>query len=232
MKNKVVEVIELGLMSYKDCWDYQQSLLDSIVEVKIQNRNSNQKIPTSNYLIWVEHPPVYTIGNRGNIDHLLLDKEQLESRDIEFFKTNRGGDITYHGPGQIVCYPILDLENFFTDISRYLRLLEQSIIDILALYDINGIRSEGETGVWIGGSLPRKICAIGIRTSRWVTMHGFALNVNTELKYFDHIIPCGITNKGVTSVERELGVSVNMIEVKEKLKMTLSQHFGIQWKES
>lgn len=229
MKNKVVEVIELGRMSYKDCWDYQQSLLDSIVEVKIQNRNTNQKIPTSNYLIWVEHPPVYTIGNRGNIDHLLLDREQLESRDIEFFKTNRGGDITYHGPGQIVCYPILDLENFFTDISRYLRLLEQSIIDILALYDINGIRSEGETGVWIGGSLLRKICAIGIRTSRWVTMHGFALNVNTELKYFDHIIPCGITNKGVTSIEREIGASVNMMKVKEKLKMSLSQHFGIQW---
>lgn len=232
VKNKVVEIIELGRMSYKDCWDYQQSLLDSIVEVKIRNRNTSDKISTSNYLIWVEHSPVYTIGNRGNLDHLLLDKGQLKSRGIEFFKTNRGGDITYHGPGQIVCYPILDLDNFFTDLNRYLRLIEQVIIDILAFYGIIAVRSKGETGVWIGGPLPRKICAIGIRTSRWVTMHGFALNVNTELHYFDHIIPCGITNKGVTSIERELGATVNMTEVKEKLKMTLSQHFGILWKES
>ncbi len=217
-------------MSYAKCWDYQQKLLDSIIETKVYNRrNPDKQKKTKNYFLWVEHPPVYTIGRRGQMTNLLLQKEQLKAKNISFYHTNRGGDITYHGPGQIVGYPILDLENFFTDIHRYLRKIEQSIIDTLEHYDIQSKRSQGGTGVWIGTKTPKKIAAIGIRTSRWVTMHGFALNVNTDLSYFNHIIPCGISDKGVTSIERELGQNISVSQVKELLELNFSQHFNLQW---
>lgn len=217
-------------MSYDKCLEYQQRLLDSIVETKISNRQNPQKQKkTKNYFLWVEHPPVFTIGRRGQMTHLLLQKEQLESKNISFYHTNRGGDITYHGPGQIVGYPILDLENFFNDIHLYLRKIEQSIMDTLDYYGIQSKRSQGETGVWIGEKIPKKIAAIGIRTSRWATMHGFALNVSTDLSYFNYIIPCGISGKGVTSMEQELSRNISIPEVKEKLEENFSHLFGVQW---
>ncbi len=229
LKNSSVERIDLGRMSYAKCWKYQQELLDSIIETKIYNRQNLDKKKTKNYFLWVEHPPVYTMGRRGLMTNLLLQKDQLRAKNISFYHTNRGGDITYHGPGQIIGYPILDLENFFTDIHLYLRKIEQTIIDTLKYYDIQSKRSQGETGVWIGRKIPRKIAAIGIRSSRWVTMHGFALNVNTDLSYFNHIIPCGILGKGVTSMERELGKHICISQVKEQLEQNFSQHFDIQW---
>ncbi|MCY4160801.1 MAG: lipoyl(octanoyl) transferase LipB [Flavobacteriaceae bacterium] len=228
MKNTSVELIDLGQMSYAKCWEYQQKLLDSIVENKIKNRQNPQQ-QTKNYFLWVEHPHVYTIGRRGEMTNLLLQEEQLKSKNISFYHTNRGGDITYHGPGQIVGYPILDLENFFTDIHLYLRKMEQSIMDTLKSYGIQSKRSEGETGVWVEKKESSKIAAIGIRTSRWVTMHGFALNVNTDLSYFNHIIPCGILGKGVTSLKQELGKTMNILEVKHKLEENFRRHFGFQW---
>ena len=218
MMNKKVKLQDLGQKDYKETWDYQETLFADIVSQKIQQR-TNPDLQTDNHFLYVEHPHVYTLGKSGDMSNLLLSEKQLEAKGATFYKINRGGDITYHGPGQIVGYPILDLENFFTDIHKYLRLLEESIILTLAEYGIASERSEGETGVWLGVGTPfaRKICAMGVRASRWVTMHGFALNVNADLGYFDNIIPCGIKGKAVTSLHVELGRAVDEQEVKEKI---------------
>jgi lipoyl(octanoyl) transferase len=218
--NKVIEVQELGLKDYKETWEYQESLFKGIVDTKIKNRREETDLETPNYLLFVEHPHVYTLGKSGDMSNLLVDEKQLAEKGATFYKVNRGGDITYHGPGQIVGYPILDLDNFFTDIHKYLRFLEEMIILTLAEYGLKAERSQGETGVWldVGTPFARKICAMGVRASRWVTMHGFALNVNANLGYFDNMIPCGIRGKAVTSLNVELGVKeVPMDEVKTKL---------------
>lgn len=216
--NKKVQFIDLGNKDYKETWEFQEELFQQIVDLKIQNRRENTQLPTSNFLLFVEHPHVYTLGKSGDLSNLLLSEKQLEAKGATFYKINRGGDITYHGPGQIVGYPILDLENFFTDIHKYLRFLEEAIILTLAEYGLKATRSEGETGVWfdVGTPFARKICAMGVRASRWVTMHGFALNVNANLGYFDNIIPCGIKGKAVTSMHAELGKEINEQEVKQK----------------
>ncbi|WP_298246654.1 lipoyl(octanoyl) transferase LipB [uncultured Christiangramia sp.] len=226
--NKEVEVRNLGSKDYKETWDYQEQLFKDTLDQKIRNRRQNENIATHNYLLFVEHPHVYTLGKSGDHTNLLLSEEQLEQKNASFYKINRGGDITYHGPGQIVGYPILDLDNFFTDIHKYLRLLEEMVILTLAEYGIKTERSPGETGVWldVGTPFARKICAMGVRASRWVTMHGFALNVNADLGYFDHIIPCGIKDKAVTSLNVELGQKeVDMAEVQQKLMKHFSQLF-------
>lgn len=217
--NKKVTVKDLKSKDYKETWEYQSELLQEIVALKIENRRNDLNKRTPNYLLFVEHPHVYTLGKSGDLSNLLLNEQQLEEKGATFYKINRGGDITYHGPGQIVGYPILDLENFFTDIHKYLRLLEEAIILTIAEYGLEGVRSDGETGVWLGVGTPfaRKICALGIRSSRWVTMHGFALNVNVNLGYFDNIIPCGIKGKAVTSMEAELGKKIDEQTVKEKI---------------
>jgi lipoyl(octanoyl) transferase len=226
--NKKIQLQDLGAKDYKSTWDYQEELFKGIVDIKIQNRKYETNLPTLNYFLFVEHPHVYTLGKSGDISNLLLSEKQLEAKGATFYKINRGGDITYHGPGQIVGYPILDLENFFTDIHKYLRFLEEVIILTLKDYGISATRSEGETGVWIDVNTPfaRKICAMGVRASRWVTMHGFALNVNTDLGYFDNIIPCGIRGKAVTSLNNELGVdSIDIDEVKTKIQHHFSTLF-------
>ena len=217
--NKKILFKDLKIKDYQETWDYQTTLLQEIVDIKIGNRRKNLSIETDNHLLFVEHPHVYTLGKSGDLSNLLLNEKQLEEKGATFYKINRGGDITYHGPGQIVGYPILDLENFFTDIHKYLRLLEESIILTIAEYGLKGYRSAGETGVWldVGTPFARKICALGIRSSRWVTMHGFALNVNTNLGYFDNIIPCGIRGKAVASMESELGEKLDLEEVKGKI---------------
>jgi len=218
--NKEVVLIDLGLKDYKEAWDFQENIFKKIVDLKIQNRKENLALKTPNYFIFVTHPHVYTLGKSGDISNLLLSEKQLELKGAKYYKINRGGDITYHGPGQIVGYPILDLENFFTDIHQYLRFLEEIIILTLAEYNIEASRSEGETGVWLGVGTPfaRKICAMGVRASRWVTMHGFALNVNVDLGYFDNIIPCGIRGKAVTSLNVELGLEIiDESEIKNKI---------------
>lgn len=218
--NKTILVQDLGLKGYKETWDFQEDLFKKTVDCKIKNRRENTELLTPNHFLFVTHPHVYTLGKSGDFSNLLLSEEQLAEKGATFYKINRGGDITYHGPGQVVGYPILDLENFFTDIHKYLRLLEETIILTLAEYGLKATRSDGETGVWldVGTPFARKICAMGVRASRWVTMHGFALNVNTDLGYFDHIIPCGIRGKAVTSLSVELNQeSVNENEVKEKL---------------
>ena len=218
--NKKTKFEDLGLVDFKKCWDYQESLFTAILDVKSNNRKTKKTTITKNYLLFCEHPHVYTLGKSGNKSNLLVNEEYLKNKGASFYKINRGGDITYHGPGQIVGYPILDLENFFTDIHKYLRLLEETIILTLADYGLEASRSQGETGVWldVGTPFARKICALGVRASRWVTMHGFALNVNTDLGYFDHIIPCGIRGKSVTSLRVELKRDqVDENEVKEKL---------------
>lgn len=224
--NKNIQLRDLGNKDYKETWDYQEALFKEIVDVKLEKRN-NPQLVTPNFFLFVEHPHVYTLGKSGDISNLLLSEKQLATKGASFYKINRGGDITYHGPGQIVGYPILDLENFFTDIHKYLRLLEEVIILTLAEYNIMGTRSEGETGVWldVGTPFARKICAMGVRASRWVTMHGFALNVNADLGYFDNIIPCGIRGKAVTSMHVELGQKVDEQEVKEKIQKHFSQLF-------
>jgi lipoyl(octanoyl) transferase len=217
--NKNILLRDLKIKDYKETWDYQSELLQEIVGVKIDNRRNEKQNKTKNHFLFVEHPHVYTLGKSGDFSNLLLNEKQLEEKGATFYKINRGGDITYHGPGQIVGYPILDLENFFTDIHKYLRLLEESIILTIAEYGLKGERSEGETGVWldVGTPFARKICALGIRCSRWVTMHGFALNVNTNLGYFDHIVPCGIRGKAVASMEAELNRELDLAEVKGKI---------------
>lgn len=227
--NKKIERQDLGLRDYKQTWDYQEQLFKSIVDTKIKNRRENSNIPTNNYFLFVEHPHVYTLGKSGDMSNLLVDEAELKTKNASFYKVNRGGDITYHGPGQIVGYPILDLDNFFTDIHKYLRFLEEMIILTLAEYGLTADRSTGETGVWldVGTPFARKICAMGVRASRWVTMHGFALNVNAHLGYFDLMIPCGIRGKAVTSLNVELGVNeVSIEEVKEKLL----KHFAALFK--
>ncbi|HEX7458069.1 MAG TPA: lipoyl(octanoyl) transferase LipB [Ginsengibacter sp.] len=234
---------DLGIINYKSAWDYQEVLVKKNIDIKSEIRkteanniaihNSQFKIQnkTSNYLLFCEHPPVYTLGKSGHIENVLLSEDEMEEKEIEFFRTNRGGDITFHGLQQVVGYPILDLENFYTDIGKYLRSLEEVIILTLAEYNIKAGRSKGETGVWIDPEIPgkeRKICAMGIRCSRWITMHGFALNVNTDLSYFNNIIPCGIINKQVTSVEKELGHKVDFEEIKEKIKRNFAQVFDVE----
>ena len=228
--NKQIIVKDLGHKDYKETWDYQESLFEEIVELKRKNRAENTEVPTPNYFLFVEHPHVYTLGKSGHIENLLIDEAALAKKGASFYKINRGGDITYHGPGQIVGYPIIDLENFFTDIHKYLRLLEEVIIRTLADYGIKGERSEGETGVWldVGTPFARKICAMGVRASRWVTMHGFALNVNTDLGYFDNIIPCGIRGKAVTSLNVELSKEkVDTEEVKRYILKHFEEIFGV-----
>lgn len=231
--NKQIIVKDLGHKDYKETWDYQESLFEEIVELKRKNRTENTDLPTPNYFLFVEHPHVYTLGKSGHIENLLIDEAALAKKGATFYKINRGGDITYHGPGQIVGYPIIDLENFFTDIHKYLRSLEEVIIRTLADYGIKGERSEGETGVWldVGTPFARKICAMGVRASRWVTMHGFALNVNTDLGYFDNIIPCGIRGKSVTSLNVELSKEkVDTEEVKRYILKHFEEIFGVSIK--
>lgn len=226
--NKTIQLQDLGKKDYKETWDFQEELFKEIVDLKIKNRREDTQLPTPNYFLYVEHPHVYTLGKSGDLSNLLLSEKQLNEKGATFYKINRGGDITYHGPGQIVGYPILDLENFFTDIHKYLRFLEEAIILTLKEYNIESTRSEGETGVWLGVGTPfaRKICAMGVRASRWVTMHGFALNVNADLCYFDNIIPCGIKGKAVTSLNVELGVEkVYEEEVKKKILNHFSNLF-------
>ena len=218
--NKTIKVEDLGTKDFKITWDYQEQLFKAILDTKIKNRREAVNLKTNNHFLFVEHPHVYTLGKSGDLSNLLLTEAQLKDKGATFYKINRGGDITYHGPGQIVGYPILDLDNFFTDIHKYLRLLEEMIILTLEEYGLKCERSPGETGVWldVGTPFARKVCALGVRASRWVTMHGFALNVNADLGYFDNIIPCGIRGKAVTSLNVELGIeTVNETEVKMKL---------------
>jgi lipoyl(octanoyl) transferase len=228
--NKDVKVIDLGLIDYKECWDYQEKLFNSIIELKIENRKSNQNIPTTNYLILCEHPPVYTLGKSGDLSNLLLNDDELETKGIDFYKINRGGDITFHGPGQLVMYPIFDLDNFFTDIHRYLRFLEEAVIKVCAHFQLQTGRYDGFTGVWLDtdNENARKICAMGVKCSRWVTMHGIAFNIKTDLNYFKYIIPCGIEDKDVTSLQKELGEQCpTMPEVKEQLLLAMKDVFEI-----
>jgi len=231
--NKEVEVRNLGIKDYKETWDYQESIFKQTLDLKIKNRREETEIPTKNYLLFVEHPHVYTLGKSGDAENLLISEEQLKAKNATFYKINRGGDITYHGPGQIVGYPILDLDNFFTDIHKYLRLLEETVILTLSEYGLKSERSPGETGVWldVGTPFARKICALGVRASRWVTMHGFALNVNADLGYFDNIIPCGIKGKAVTSLNVELGQKeIDLNEVQKKLLHHFQELFEAQLK--
>ena len=221
---------DLGTASYGPCWDLQETYFQESLNRKSDNRKlpEQEQIPTVDRLLFVEHPHVYTLGKSGNLENLLANEEQLKAIQAEFYPINRGGDITYHGPGQLVGYPILDLDHYFTDIHRYLRTLEEVIILVLAEYGLHAERSPGETGVWldVGTPFARKICALGVRASRWVTMHGWAFNVNTDLRYFEYIIPCGITDKSVTSLDRELKRAVSMDEVKEKVKRHFEAQFG------
>jgi lipoyl(octanoyl) transferase len=221
---------DLGTASYGPCWDLQETYFQESLNRKSDNRKlpEEQQIPTVDRLLFVEHPHVYTLGKSGNLENLLANEEQLKAIQAEFYPINRGGDITYHGPGQLVGYPILDLDHYFTDIHRYLRTLEEVIILVLAEYGLHAERSPGETGVWldVGTPFARKICAMGVRASRWVTMHGWAFNVNTDLRYFEYIIPCGITDKSVTSLDRELKRAISMDEVKEKVKRHFEAQFG------
>lgn len=231
--NKKVVFRDLGLMDYQEAWDFQESIFAKTVAQKIENRKSSvdEQTPTENYVFFVEHPHVYTLGKSGKEENLLLDQKGLDEKKATYYKINRGGDITYHGPGQLVGYPILDLDNFFTDIHKYLRLLEEAIILTLKEYQIEAGRIEGLTGVWIDyieQKNPRKICALGVKSSRWVTMHGFAFNVNPDLSYFGNIIPCGIDDKAVTSLSQELGREVNLQEVKEKVKNHLIDLFEME----
>ena len=231
--NKEVLIQDLGLKDYKESWEYQEHLFKQTVDLKIKNRREETQLPTPNHFLFVEHPHVYTLGKSGDIKNLLVNEKQLQEKNATFYKINRGGDITYHGPGQIVGYPILDLDNFFTDIHKYLRLLEEMVILTLKEYGLNAMRSDGETGVWldVGTPFARKICALGVRASRWVTMHGFALNVNADLGYFDLMIPCGIKDKAVTSLQVELGQpEVSIAEVKDKLLKHFSALFEAEMK--
>lgn len=228
--NKKVEFIDWGLTDYQDAWNKQEVVFDKTVALKIQNRTNNTELETANYLVFCEHPHVYTLGKSGKPENLLLDEQGLQKKEATYYKINRGGDITYHGPGQIVGYPILDLDNFFTDIHLYLRTLEEAVILTLADYGITAGRYSGFTGVWLDtdNENARKICAMGVRCSRWVTMHGFAFNVNTDLDYFKNIVPCGIDDKDVTSMKRELGYELDMDEVKQKLKSHIAGLFGMK----
>ncbi len=226
---QLVHFKDLGLIDYKKAWDFQEKLFKENVDAKIVNRRADKIVqPTTNYLLFCEHPHVYTLGKSGDESHLLLSEKLLQQKGATYYKINRGGDITYHGPGQIVGYPILDLDNFFTDIHKYLRFLEEIIILTLAEYGVKAGRYKGYTGVWLDADIPhkaRKICAMGVRCSRWVTMHGFAFNINTNLNYFNNIIPCGISDKQVTSLQKELNKEIDVNEVKEKLKKHFAKLF-------
>ena len=231
-QNKKVQVVDLNLAPYQEAWDMQERLMSDISEIKLANRNlalSDQAL-TPNYLLFCEHPHVYTLGKSGDASHLLMQEEFLHTINASFFKTNRGGDITYHGPGQLVGYPIFDLENFYTDIHLYLRMLEEAIILTCQDYGLSAGRINGLTGVWINheSDQARKICAFGVKASRWISMHGFAFNIKPDLSYFSHIVPCGITEKGVTSLSQELGVDVNELEVKEIVLGHLGALFGFE----
>ncbi len=231
--NKKVKFINLGNIDYKEAWDYQTELFDGVVSKKITNRKlpEDQEVPTDNFIIFCQHPHVYTLGKSGLEEHLLLDENGLKEKNATYYKINRGGDITYHGPGQLVGYPILDLDNFFTDIHKYLRMLEEAVILTLNDYGVDAGRIEGLTGVWIDYEKqisPRKICALGVKSSRWVTMHGFAFNINPDLDYFNNIVPCGIDDKAVTSLEQELGKKVEMKEVAKKLLAHISRLFEME----
>lgn len=230
MKNKKVIFQDWGLLDYQQAWDRQEQVFLEAVQTKTQNRNKNTDYPVKNHLIFVEHPHVYTLGKSGKPENLLLDEAGLKEKSASYYKINRGGDITYHGPGQLVGYPILDLDNFFTDIHLYLRTLEEAVIFTLADYGIKGGRYEGYTGVWLDADneRARKICAMGVRCSRWVTMHGLAFNVNTDLTYFNNIVPCGIDDKDVTSMERELRYKLDIDEVKQKLKIHIAELFEME----
>ncbi len=250
MDKQQVQYKDLGIIDYKSAWDYQEELVKANVDIKTEARKQmpamayeqpatanrqlaslTEELPTLNYLLFCEHPPVYTLGKSGSMRNVLLSEQEMDEKEIEFFKTNRGGDITFHGPQQIVGYPILDLEKFYTDIGKYLRDLEEVIILTIGEYGLKGERSRGETGVWVEPGIygkERKICAMGIRCSRWITMHGFALNVNTDLSYFENIIPCGIQNKQVTSMQEELGNKVDIDEVKRKLKNNFEKIFDVK----
>ncbi|MHA3787597.1 lipoyl(octanoyl) transferase LipB [Flavobacterium hauense] len=226
--NKKVEFSDLGIRDYKETWEFQEKLFQEILDIKIKNRREELSLETPNHLLFVEHPHVYTLGKSGDIENLLINEKQLEAKGATFYKINRGGDITYHGPGQLVGYPVIDLENFFTDIHKYLRFLEEVIIRVLADYGLKGTRSDGETGVWldVGTPFARKICAMGVRASRWVTMHGFAFNVNADLGYFDNIVPCGIKGKAVATLNAELRVDkVDEAEVKQKVLTYFAELF-------
>ncbi len=232
--NRKTQCINLGLMDYRQAWDYQAELFSGILDIKKQNRELpvERQLPTSNYLIFCEHPPVYTLGKSGDESNLKISKDDLSTIGATYYHSNRGGDITFHGPGQIVGYPVIDLENFFTDIHRYMRLLEEAVIQTLKHYGVEAGRIPGLTGVWIDPDdavHARKICALGVKTSRWVTMHGFAFNVNTDLSYFDHIVPCGISDKAVTSLEKETGRKVNMNEISDVLKKNIGELFNMVW---
>ncbi|MFC4212053.1 lipoyl(octanoyl) transferase LipB [Pedobacter lithocola] len=224
------QFIDWGLIDYQQAWDKQEDLLNKTVAIKTDNRNNGTNLPTPNYLIFNEHPHVYTLGKSGHQENLLLDEQGLKDKHATYYKINRGGDITYHGPGQIVGYPILDLDNFFTDIHLYLRTLEEAVILTLKDYGINSGRYPGYTGVWLDADndKARKICAMGVRCSRWVTMHGFAFNVNVDLDYFKNIVPCGIDDKAVTSLEKELGYKLDIDEVKGKLKNHIANLFKME----
>ena len=227
MSNRAVTIRRLGLINYKEAWDLQEKIFKELVDLKIKNRNENTSFFPQNQLLVCEHPHVFTLGKSGKEDHLLLDKKGLKDNEADYYKINRGGDITYHGPGQLVVYPIFDLEQFFTDIHKYMRFLEEAVILTLSEYGIHGERMEGQTGVWLGVGSPvaRKICAMGVKSSRWITMHGLGFNVNSDLKYFDYIVPCGISDKSVTSMQYELGRKIDMDELSEKLLVHLSNLF-------
>jgi len=226
---------DLGLIDYKEAWDFQETIFNNTIQEKIQIRNGDDSLQTKNYLLFCEHPHVFTLGKSGSESNLLLNELELEQEEATFYKINRGGDITYHGPGQLVAYPIFDLDHFFTDIHKYMRFLEEAVIQTLADFGIISGRVEGLTGVWIDGdtSKARKICALGVKSSRWVTMHGIGFNVNSDLNYFTHIIPCGIDDKAVTSMQQELGRKLDLQEVSNVLKNKLAQLFEFEltdWK--
>lgn len=232
-QHKQVSFQDLGIIDYQEAWDYQEKLHAEIIAIKLNNKglSPEEAALTPNYLLFCEHPNVYTLGKSGKPEHLLLDEEGLKQNDAQYFKINRGGDITYHGKGQLVGYPILDLDNFFTDIHKYMRFLEEAVIRTCADYGVSAGRINGLTGVWVDFEkqlFPRKICAMGVKASRWVTMHGFALNVNTDLRYFGNIVPCGIDDKAVTSLEKETGKTLDMKEVSEKMKQHLAELFEME----
>jgi lipoyl(octanoyl) transferase len=232
MNQPEVELEDLGLIDYKQCWDYQTKLFDASVQLKIKNRKfPENRVSTKNHLIFCEHPHVYTLGKSGDLKNLLIDGPKRKEKNISFYKINRGGDITYHGPGQLVVYPILDLDYFFSDIHKYLRLLEESVILTLADYGVTGQRLDGFTGVWVDAEkeTPRKICAIGVKCSRWVTMHGIGFNINSNLDYFKHIVPCGIEDKSVTSLQKETNQKIDIKELKLRFKKNFKILFGINW---
>jgi lipoyl(octanoyl) transferase len=234
VQNKKTRFIDIGLKDYQEAWDYQASLFEKILATKTANRDlpADAQQTTDNYLLFCEHPHVFTLGKSGHEENLIIPKEQLSDVQATYYRVNRGGDITYHGPGQIVGYPVIDMENFFTDIHRYMRFMEEAVIQTLREYNIEAGRSPGQTGVWLDPDdflKARKICALGVRTSRWVTMHGFAFNVNPDLRYFGYIVPCGIQDKAVTSLEQELGKKVDLEEVKQILKEKIRVQFEMEW---